>query len=135
MWTAKQTKTAEKSPAAAHMGVVTAGGARSDVYLGSQRCWLPVLAPGGYRWRPGAGEQVLVLKTGAQGESACVLARQEEPGAELQPGEVELYAPGCTLKLTRDGRVDVRGRVYVNGTALEELIGKAVAAALAGQEG
>lgn len=135
MWTAKQTKTTGKSSSAAHMGVVTAGGIRSDVYLGSQRCWLPVLAPGGYRWRPGAGEQVLVLKTGEQGESTCVLARQEEPGAELQPGEVELYAPSCALKLTRDGRVDVCGRVYVNGTALEELIGKAVAAALAGQEG
>lgn len=135
MWTSKQTKKSSRNFGNARMGIVTAGGQESGVYLGTQRCWLPVLAPGGYRWRPGTGEQVLVLKTGADGETACVLARQEEPGEELLPGEVELYAPECSLKLTREGRVDVRGNVYVNGTALEDMIYEAVAAALTGQEG
>lgn len=134
MWTAKQTKMTENRSAAAQMGVVTAGGQRSDVYLGSQRCRLPVMAPGGYRWRPKAGEQVLVLKMGAQGEGDCVLARQEESGAELRPGEVELYAPGCSLKLTQDGQVDVRGSLCVNGTPLDEFVYRAVAAVLTGQE-
>ena len=135
MWTSRQTKTGKTARGGARVGVVTAGGQESGVYLGTQRCWLPVMAPGGYRWRPMAGEQVLVLKTGAEGESACVLARQEEPGEELLPGEVELYAPGCRMKLTGSGRVDVCGSVYVNGTALEEMINRAVAAAMAGQEG
>ena len=135
MWVSKQTKKRETGGGPARVGVVTAAGQESGVYLGTQRCWLPVMAPGGYRWRPKTGEQVLVLKTGAEGESACVLARQEEPGEELQPGEVELYASGCRVKLTGTGRVDVCGSVYVNGTALEEMINRAVAAALAGQEG
>ena len=135
MWVSKQTKKRETGGGTARVGVVTAAGQESDVYLGTQRCWLPVMAPGGYRWRPKAGEQVLVLKTGADGESACVLARQEEPGEELQPGEVELYAPGCSLKLGGSGRVDLCGSVYVNGTALDDMINRAVAAALAGQEG
>lgn len=134
MWTSKQTKKASKNPGSARIGLVTAGGQESGVYLGTQRCWLPVMAPGGYRWRPGTGEQVLVLKTGADGESACVLARQEEPREELLPGEVELYAPDCSLKLTGEGRVDVRGSVYVNGTALEDMIYGVVSAALTGQE-
>ncbi len=135
MWVSKQTKKSKDNSGSARVGLVTAGGQESGVYLGTQRCWLPVMAPGGYRWRPGTGEQVLVLKTGVDGESACVLARQEEPGEELQPGEVEVYAPNCRVRLTGDGRVDVRGKVYVNGTALEDMVSQVVAAALAGQEG
>lgn len=135
MWVSKQTKKSKDNSGGARVGFVTAGGQESGVYLGTQRCWLPVMAPGGYRWRPGTGEQVLVLKTGVDGESACVLARQEEPGEELQPGEVEVYAPNCRVRLTGDGRVDVHGKVYVNGTALEDMVSQVVAAALAGQEG
>ena len=135
MWVSKQTKKSKDNSGGARVGFVTAGGQESGVYLGTQRCWLPVMAPGGYRWRPGNGEQVLVLKTGADGESACVLARQEEPGEELRPGEVELYAPKCGLKLTETGRIELRGGVYVNGAPLEDMRNRAVAAALAGQEG
>lgn len=135
MWISKQTKKSKDSSDHAQVGVVTAGGQESGVYLGTQRCWLPVMAPGGYRWRPGAGEQVLVLKTGAEGESACVLARKEETVEELQPGEVEVYGPDCRVRLTGEGHVDIRGKVYVNGTALEDIVSQAIAAALAGQEG
>lgn len=135
MWTSRQTKTGKPGLSGAQVGVVTAGGQESGVHLGTERRWLPVLAPGGYRWRPKAGEQVLVLKTGERGESACVLARQEQPGEALQPGEVELYAPDCGLKLTRLGRIELRGSVYINGTTLEDMVNALVAAALAGQEG
>lgn len=135
MWVSKQTKKKETGAGPARVGIVTTAGQESGVHLGTQRCWLPVLAPGGYRWRPANGEQVLVLKTGADGESACVLARKEEAGEELLPGEVELYAPGCGMKLTREGRVELRGSVCVNGAALEDMIGRAVADALAKQEG
>lgn len=135
MWVSKQTKKRGSGSGTAQVGLVTAAGQESGVYLGTQRCWLPVLAPGGYRWRPKTGEQVLVLKTGAEGESACVLARQEEPDTDLRPGEVELYAPKCGLKLNEAGGIELHGKVWVNGTALEDLIGRAVAAALALQEG
>ena len=135
MWVSKQTKKSKDNSGSAQVGFVTAGGQESGVYLGTQRCWLPVMAPGGYRWRPGTGEQVLVLKTGADGESACVLARQEEPGEELQPGEVEVYGPNCRVRLDGDGRVNIHGKVYVNGTALEDMVSQAIATALAGQEG
>ena len=134
MWVSKQTKKRETGNGMAQVGLVTAGGQECGVYLGTQRCRLPVLAPGGYRWRPKVGEQVLVLKTGAEGETPCVLARQEEPDADLRPGEVELYAPGCGLKLTEAGGIELHGSVSVNGTALDELIARAVAAALARRE-
>ena len=135
MWVSKQTRKRESGSGTAQVGLVTAAGQESGVYLGTQRCWLPVLAPGGYRWRPKTGEQVLVLKTGAEGESTCVLARQEEPDPDLRPGEVELYAAGCGLKLTEAGGIELSGNISVNGTALEDLIDRAVAAALAAREG
>ena len=59
MWVSKQSKK-RGTEAAAQVGLVTAGGQENGIYLGTQRCGLPVLAPGGYRWRPKTGEQVLV---------------------------------------------------------------------------
>lgn len=137
MWISNQSKKAGAAGHNARMGVVTAGGEQAGVYVDAERRWLPVLAPGGYRWRPKAGEQVLVLKTGADGESACILARQEDETADLQPGEVELTGPGCAVRLGGAGQVALTGTVTVNGTALEVMIQNAVAqamAALAGQE-
>lgn len=135
MWISSQTKRAGSlAGSSAALGVVTAGGKESSVYLGSQRRGLPVAAPGGYRWRPEAGEQVLVLKAGMDGESAWILAQPEQQGDELLPGEVELTGPNCALKLTRTGTVELRGSVSINGTALEELVRSMVAQVLA-QEG
>lgn len=128
MWTSKQSKqTAERPESSADMGVVTSGGELCGVYMGTERRWLPVLGPGGCRWRPRVGQQVLVLKTGRQEEEACILAAQQEDN-DLQPGEVELYAPGCGVKLTRAGAVELTGRVMVNGISLQALIEQAVAA-------
>ncbi|MBO5340369.1 MAG: hypothetical protein J6A62_05175 [Oscillospiraceae bacterium] len=137
MWTSNQSKKTNTAGHAARMGIVTAGGEQAGVYIDAERRWLPVAAPGGYRWRPRAGEQVLVLKTGADGESACILARQEDEPMDLQPGEVELTGPGCGVKLTGSGQVALSGTVTVNGLPLEVMIQNAVAqaaAALAGQE-
>lgn len=136
MWTSSQMKTAPKSPRKdADFGVVTAGGAQSSVYMGTERRWLPVMAPGGYRWCPRTGEQVLVLKTGADGEVPCVLAQQIPDGSTLLPGEVELVGPDCGVKLTQSGQVALQGRVSINGRSLEDMIHSIVAAAIAGQGG
>lgn len=134
MWTSKQSKqSADALPAAADMGVVTSGGALCGVYMGTERRWLGVLGPGGCRWRPKVGQQVLVLKTGQQEEDACILAAQQEENV-LQPGEVELYADGCGIKLTRTGTVELTGQVLVNGIPLQTMIRQALAE-LAAQEG
>lgn len=135
MWISSQAKrTGTKTYGGAAVGVVTAGGTENNVYLGTERRGLPVAVPGGYRWRPGVGQQVLVLKTGVDGESAWVLAQPEPQGDELLPGEVELTGPDCGLKLTGTGDVELRGRVCVNGTALEDLVRDLVAQTLAQEE-
>lgn len=131
MWISSQSKQTQRdADAGADLGVVTSGGWESGVYLGAERRWLPVLAPGGYRWRPQAGEQVLVLKTGADGESACILARREEQDDGLEPGEVELSSGAGTVRLRTDGSVEVTGTLVINGVPLETLIRQ-----LAAQEG
>ena len=134
MWTSKQSKqTVDGLPSSADMGVVTSGGSLCGVYMGTERRWLSVLGPGGCRWRPKVGQQVLVLKTGQQEEDACILAAQQEENV-LQPGEIELYADGCGVKLTRSGAVELTGQVLVNGVSLQNMIRQAVAEQAA-QEG
>lgn len=128
MWTSSQRKNAGvQLQGGANLGVVTAAGNENGVALGTERRWLRVMAPGGYRWKPKAGEQVLVLKLGQDGESACILACPEQEGDDLLPGEVELQAEGCALKLNNNGAVELRGDVWINGTRLEDMV-RAVAA-------
>lgn len=136
MWTAsqmKETNTVRKN--VADVGVVTSSGTENGVLLGSERRWLPVMAPGGYRWKPRTGEMVLVLKTGNDGESPCILAGEAHKENSLQPGEVELVGPSCSVKLTQSGQVVVQGLMVINGIPLEEIIRAAVTDAMANQGG
>ena len=127
MWISDQSKKMRLPRNNAGVGVVTAGGGQAGVYMDAERRWLPVMAPGGYRWRPKVGEQVLVIKTGADAESACILARQEVEEQDLSPGEVELAAQGCSIRLSEDGTVALRGTVTINGLDIESMVRAAVA--------
>lgn len=131
MWISSQTRgSAQAAEHDAQLGTVTASGRNVNAYLDGEQRWLPVMAPGGYRWRPCVGDQVLVLKTGEQSEGACVLAGQEAGTDDLNPGEAELSAPGCRLKMSDAGVVEITGRITVNGVALEDLIRSTVASTL-----
>lgn len=118
----------------ARMGVVTAQGERTGVYADGHQRLLPVAAPGGYRWNPENGQQVLVIKTGADAEAACIAAALDTVPDDLNPGEVELYGRGCSVRLDADGRVLLQGAVLVNGVELKRLIQSEVERALARQE-
>lgn len=106
------------SAAGALTGPVTLPGERLGVWLEGERRGVRVYAPGGYHWAPAPGEEVLVLKAGAQGEQPCALGvPQEEAG--LAPGEVLLSTGKAALRLCPDGRVVVTGNLLLNGTRLE----------------
>ena len=98
------------------LGIVTLEGNPAAVYLAGERRNLPVLAPGGYAWVPAAGDQVLVLKTGADGEAPCVVAALEKE-RELPPGAVQLFnrEETATITLDEEGNIRMTGRVFVNG--------------------
>lgn len=120
MWTSERNRNLPAREAAAELGTVTLGGDPAGVSLGGERRWLTVYGPGGYSWRPTAGDKVLVLKAGAEGESPCILGTTQGEEA-LKPGEVRLAGCGSSIHLGEDG-VSLTGQVYINGQTLEELI-------------
>ena len=61
MWTANRKREGRTEECAADQGIVTLGGDPAAVYLGGERRWVSLYTPGGYQWRPKAGDKVLVL--------------------------------------------------------------------------
>lgn len=115
MWLSQ--KRAERWESPAQVGVVTLEGDPAAVYQSSERRDLPVFAPGGYCWRPALGAEVLVLKTGAQGEGACVAGTRIT--ANVAPGEVRIQSEGgASITLGADGTIRLEGDVLVNGVPL-----------------
>ena len=122
MWTSERNRNLAVGEPAAELGTVTLGGDPAGVSLGGERRWLTVYSPGGYNWRPTAGEKVLVLKAGAEGESPCILGAPQT-GQGLRPGEVRLTGGSCSIHLAQD-RLSLSGDLYINGERLEDYIRK-----------
>lgn len=120
MWTSERNRNLNLREAEAEIGVVTLGGDPAGVVLGGERRWLPVYGPGGYSWRPSAGDRVLVLKAGAEGELPCVLGVAQN-GSDIQAGEVRL-GQGDGMILLKDGTIQLKGELQLNNTPLEEYI-------------
>lgn len=121
MWMAKRSLVPPDGTAA-EVGTVTVGGTPAAVALGSERRAVAVYAPGGYHWTPARGDEVLVLKSGAEG-APCVVGRAEDDPP--QAGAVRLsVCEGTSLVLWPDGgivltgEVTVTGRLTVNGTVI-----------------
>ena len=125
MWTSERRREFPVREAPAELGTVTLGGDPAGVVLGGERRWLPVYGPGGYSWRPTAGDKVLVLKAGAEGEAPCILGKVQQ-GEELKAGEVKLSGGASSILLgqeTLELEVDIR----INGTTLEAYIAQVLA--------
>lgn len=128
MWTAERNRNLRSGEPAAELGAVTLGGDPAGVSLGGERRWINVYSPGGYSWRPTAGDKVLVLKAGAEGEAPCLLAMAQED-RELKPGEVRLRGGESSVFLGQD-RLDLEGELYLNGRPLRDVIRDIVIALL-----
>ena len=102
----------------AGLGTVTLGGNPAGVYLAGERRNLPVLAPGGFAWAPNTGDQVLVIKTGADGEAPYVAAALTS--AMIEPGAVRIFnsTGSASITLSAAGKINLVGEVYVNGEPL-----------------
>ncbi len=129
MWTSERNRNLRVAEPAAELGTVTLGGDPAGVSLGGERRWLSVYGPGGYQWRPTAGDKVLVLKAGAEGESPCILGIGQEGENNLGPGEVRLTGGGSAVFLGKD-RLELSGELYLNGRSLYDIIFEIVAALL-----
>lgn len=132
MWTSEWDRQTQVREAEAEVGLVTLGGDPAGVNLGGERRWLPVYSPGGYAWRPAAGDKVLVVKAGGEREAPCILGKVQD-GTDLAPGEVRLTGTGSSLVL-REGSVRLNGAVQINGIGLDAYIREIAADMLAQQE-
>lgn len=128
MWTAERNRNLRSGEPTAELGTVTLGGDPAGVSLGGERRWIGVYGPGGYSWRPTAGDKVLVLKAGAEGEAPCLLGMCQEE-TTLQPGEVRLKGGESTVFLGQD-RLELDGELYINGRTLWEVVQDIVIALL-----
>lgn len=124
MWLSEERARRTAAEPAAEWGAVTVA-APSAVYLGGERRQVPVCCPGGYAWRPAVGDEVLVLKAGAEGEQPYILGRTDGEAGGLKPGQVRLGSPECGLLCGE--ALELNGTVKVNGEKLESLIQRIVA--------
>lgn len=128
MWTAERNRNVRSGEPAAELGCVTLGGDPAGVSLGGERRWIGVYGPGGYSWRPTAGDKVLVLKAGAEGEAPCLLGVPQEE-AELKPGEVRITGGESSIFLGQE-RLELEGELYLNGQTLWDVVQDIVIALL-----
>ncbi|MEG0764612.1 MAG: hypothetical protein RR403_01085 [Pseudoflavonifractor sp.] len=112
MWLSKR-KIGPKAGLAA-VGQATLAGDPAGVLLDTERRALPVYAPGGYRWVPAVGQEVLVL--GGDGDLSAI-AGARSSGGGLAPGEVLISAGtgGARLCLKNDGSMELWGKLNING--------------------
>ena len=114
MWMARGQQETRLQEPGAEWGEVTLSGETVGVSLAGERRRVRVCLPGGYHWVPDRGETVLVVKSGPE-EAPCVVGGQVEES--IRPGEVWIsVAPGAGIRLTKEGTIQLQGRVEVEGS-------------------
>ena len=144
MWTSNRKLEGRVEECAADQGVVTLGGDPAAVYLGGERRWVSLYTPGGYQWRPKAGDKVLVVKAGDHREIPCLVGKRPDELSEedeLPPGSVRIHSGTGVVLLDEEGltlqgdEVALEGDIYVNGQELEAYIQDIVYQVLASMMG
>lgn len=109
-------KSGKRAAAGADIGSVTIGGDSVAVLTEGELRELALVSPGGYVWRPQAGDSVLVLKT-AEGESLAVGAIMGQSPPGMENGEVYIISKaGAALRLKNNGKIELLGDVEIEGT-------------------
>lgn len=131
MWTSNRKREGLSQECTADQGIVTLGGDPAAVYLGGERRWVSLYAPGGYQWRPKAGDKVLVVKAGDHREIPCLVGKRPDELSEedeLPPGSVRIHSGTGVVLLDEEGltlqgdEVALEGDITVNGQSLQSYI-------------
>ncbi len=131
MWTSNRKREGLSQECAADQGIVTLGGDPAAVYLGGERRWVSLYTPGGYQWRPKAGDKVLVVKAGDHREIPCLVGKRPDELSEedeLPPGSVRIHSGTGVVLLNEEGltlqgdEVALEGDITVNGQSLQSYI-------------
>ena len=114
LWISERSQKQTVLDGTAQLGYVTLPGDPVGVYLDGERRNLPLYGPGGYTWRPSMGDQVLVIKTGADGETPCVVNKRCRQ-VDLQEGEILISTGNAAIRLSPNGVIDLTGTLKING--------------------
>ena len=98
----------------ADIAEVTIGGAAAAAYSDCESRNLGLVSPGGFFWRPSAGQKVLVFSCG--GERVVAGALQEGTPSGMENGEIYLQSGGASIWLKNDGQIVISGDVDIDGT-------------------
>lgn len=130
MWTA-QRSAGEKTRYQpwVDQGEVTLSEEVTGVYLDGERRQLTVSSPGGYHWKPGVGEQVLVVNSNQGDKMVHIIAseREEEPDRleplpVLDPGDVCVTSDGLGRIHLTNNQVRIQGNIYINELHIYEFV-------------
>ena len=125
MWLSKKlAQNSGTSAGSADLGDVTISAGAPSMVVDSEVRGVRLIAPGGYAWRPKAGETILVLKDSG-GQSFALGPPMDEASDDIAPGEVVLKSDeGSFIRLRSNGdivlcgNVRIEGELTVNGTSL-----------------
>ena len=118
MWLSRKlTQHEMQNTASAQSGTVTVEGAESAVYTDGEERDVRVASPRGFFWKPGNGENVLVIKGGVFGEEAYIVGAVQQDDAALNAGEIRIASArgDAEIVLKNSGRIDINGSVFING--------------------
>ena len=111
MWLSQQFRKETSAEGTCFGEVTISGGKAAAKDPQREQRLLPMVSPGGFVWLPDTGDQVLILREGAP----CIVGRLQREVPELSPGEVMLYAGSGSIRLRKDGSIELTGKVIVNG--------------------
>lgn len=114
MWLSKQVAARMPALDEGAAATVSVGGEHPAVVTDGERRQARLFSPGGYCWRPGSGDTVLVVGGG----EPCVGGCEQTCPVKLAAGEVYVYSNGASIYLKNDGDVLISGRLRLEG-ALE----------------
>lgn len=101
---------------AAFIGTITIGGQNAGVAEDGEVRNLKTIAPGGFSWRPRAGQDVLVLKCGGEGEYVAGAVQSGTDG--LESGEVVISSGAAKIRIRPNGSIELAGLVNITGALL-----------------
>jgi len=114
MWLSKKAANGQ-TDSAINRGEVTIGGLRPAVYTGAEQRGIGVCAPGGYAWKPKAGDDVIVIKCD-DGEAQIAGMCMDGEGDNLNGGEVCIKSDGgASAFLKNDGSIILKGDIFIDG--------------------
>lgn len=114
MWLSKRIMQELPEPDSATLGTVSIGGEDAAVVTDTEKRQAKIITPGGYCWKPGVSDSVLIVK----GNELYLTGQLMHSAQELAEGEVKVFSLGSAITLQNDGTIVLNGNVELYGDAV-----------------